>query len=151
MPDKTLEAFRNLWFHTGDRAFVDEAGYIHFVGRIKDSVRRRGENVSCFEVEQTVNAHDGVLESAVLPYPSPVGEDDLWLVVVPRPGASLDAAELVSFCEKRLPRFALPRYVQFVDRFPKTPTERIEKYKLQQAGLGPDVYDREAAAGRERA
>ncbi|WP_173933902.1 AMP-binding protein [Chelativorans sp. Marseille-P2723] len=151
MPEATSEAFRNLWFHTGDRAFLDENGYIHFIGRIKDSVRRRGENVSCFEVEQVINTHDHVLESAVLPYPSPVGEDDLWVVVVPRQGAPIDAAELIAFCEQRLPRYAVPRYVQFIDEFPKTPTERIEKYKLVKAGLSPDAYDRETVAERQRA
>jgi len=150
MPEKTVEAFTNLWFHTGDKARFDEAGYIHFAGRIKDSIRRRGENVSAFEVEQVINTHDAVLESAVLPYPSPVGEDDLWVVAVPRPDVPITAAELISFCEQRLPKYAVPRYVQFVDKFPKTPTERIEKYKLQQAGLARDAYDREAQQARGR-
>lgn len=149
MPEKTLEVMGNLWFHTGDKAWLDPQGYVHFVGRIKDSIRRRGENISAFEVEQTINSHEGILESAVLPYPSPLGEDDLWVVAVRRPGAAaLCAEELLSFCEGALPRHAVPRYIQFVDRFPKTPTERIEKYKLQQQGLGPDAYDREAAEGR---
>ncbi len=150
MPEKTVEAFTNLWFHTGDKGRLDENGYIHFAGRIKDSIRRRGENVSAFEVEQVINTHDGVLESAVLPYPSPVGEDDLWVIAMPRPGVRVDAAELASFCERKLPRYALPRYIQFIESFPKTPTERIEKYKLQQAGLAPDVFDREAAAAAAR-
>ncbi|GIK82686.1 MAG: ATP-dependent acyl-CoA ligase [Alphaproteobacteria bacterium] len=150
MPEKTVEAFANLWFHTGDKGRMDEAGYLHFAGRIKDSIRRRGENVSAFEVEQVVNAHEGVLESAVLPYPSPVGEDDIWVVVVRRPGTSLEAAELAAYCEHHLPRYAVPRYVQFVESFPKTPTERIEKYKLQTAGLASDVFDREAAAAASR-
>lgn len=150
MPEKTVEAFTNLWFHTGDKARMDEAGYIHFAGRIKDSIRRRGENVSAFEVEQVINTHDAVLECAVLAHPSPVGEDDIWAIVVRRPEAEIAASELMDFCERQLPRYAVPRYLQFTDRFPKTPTERIEKYKLQQAGLAPDAFDREAslAGGR---
>jgi crotonobetaine/carnitine-CoA ligase len=147
MPDKSIEAFRNLWFHTGDAGRVDANGYLYFVGRIKDSIRRRGENISAFEVEQVINAHPEVLESAVLPYPSPVGEDDVWVVVVTTPQSQLSAPELLTYCEGCLPKFAVPRYIQFERELPKTPTERIEKYKLSTRGLGEHVFDRESVGG----
>ena len=150
MPEKSLEAFRNMWFHTGDSGRLDAKGYLHFIGRIKDSIRRRGENISAFEVEQVINAHPAVLESAVLAYPSPVGEDDVWVVVVRVPQTELTAVELLAYCETALPRFAVPRYIQFEEQLPKTPTERIEKYKLSARGLASDSFDRENEARRSR-
>lgn len=147
MPDKTIEAFRNLWFHTGDKGRLDHNGYIHFIGRIKDSIRRRGENISAFEVEQIINAHPAVLESAVLPYPSPVGEDDVWAIVARVPGATLTERDLFAYCDAALPKFATPRFIQFEERLPKTPTERIEKYRMSAAGLGAHAVDREAITG----
>lgn len=145
MPEKSIEAFRNLWFHTGDAGRLDAQGYLYFVGRIKDSIRRRGENISAFEVEQVINAHPAVLESAVLAYPSPVGEDDVWAVVVAVPQAQPSAVELLTYCERSLPKYAVPRYIQFEQQLPKTPTERIEKYKLSAQGLGAHAFDRENA------
>lgn len=144
MPDQTLATLQNMWFHTGDTGRMDEQGNIFFVGRIKDSIRRRGENISAFEVEQVINSHPSVLESAVLPYPSPVGEDDVWAVIVTIPGEKVLAGELAEFFEDRLPRFSKPRYLQFETALPKTPTERIEKYKLRDRGLAKDAVDLEA-------
>lgn len=145
MPEKTLEATRNMWFHTGDSGRLDENGYLHFVGRIKDSIRRRGENISAFEVEQVINAHGEILESAVMPYPSEVGEDDVWVVAVVRSGSTLTAEILAEYCRAKLPRYAVPRYIQFERDLPKTPTQRIEKYKIRQNGLGEHAVDCEAA------
>jgi crotonobetaine/carnitine-CoA ligase len=147
MPDKTAESLRNMWFHTGDAGYFDEDGYLYFIGRIKDAIRRRGENISAFEVEQAINGHPAVLETAILPYPSPVGEDDVWAVVIAVPGEKIEPVELISYCETVLQRYAVPRYITFADVLPKTPTGRIEKYKLVALGLPPGTYDRESATG----
>jgi crotonobetaine/carnitine-CoA ligase len=145
MPDKTAESFRNLWFHTGDLAKKDKDGYFYFVDRKKDALRRRGENISSFEVERAVNSHPNVLESAAVAVPSEVGEDEVKICVVLRPGATLNPEELIRYCNDRMPYFAVPRYVEFMENLPKTPTERVEKYKLKQAGITANTWDREKA------
>jgi crotonobetaine/carnitine-CoA ligase len=142
MPDKTLEACRNLWFHTGDYGVRDEEGFFYFVDRKKDVIRRRGENISSFEVERSVNSHPKVLESAALAVPDPLGEYELKVVVVPRPGSGLTPEELILFCEERMAHFMVPRYVEFRDFLPKTPTDRVEKYKLRQEGITGKTWDR---------
>ena len=145
MPEKTLEAFRNLWFHTGDLAKKDEEGYFYFVDRKKDAIRRRGENISSFEVEKVVNSHPAVLESAAIAIPSELGEDEIKICVVLKPREKLTPEELIRWCDERMPYFAVPRYVEFMDSLPKTPTERVEKYKLRQMGITPNTWDREEA------
>jgi crotonobetaine/carnitine-CoA ligase len=145
MPDKTAESFQNLWFHTGDLGKKDVDGYFYFVDRKKDALRRRGENISSFEVERAVNSHPGVLESAAVAIPSEVGEDEVKICVVLKPGATLSPEELIRYCNDRMPYFAVPRYVEFMERLPKTPTERVEKYKLKKEGITPDTWDREKA------
>ena len=145
MPDKTAESFQNLWFHTGDLAKKDEGGYFYFVDRKKDALRRRGENISSFEVERAVNSHPSVLESAAVAVPSELAEDEVKICVVLRPGAALTPEALIRHCNDRMPYFAVPRYVEFMESLPKTPTERIEKYKLKQAGITPNTWDREKA------
>ena len=145
MPDKTAESFRNLWFHTGDLAKRDEDGYFYFVDRKKDALRRRGENISSFEVERAVNSHPSVLESAAVAVPSEVGEDEVKICLVLRPGVTLTPEELIRHCNDRMPYFAVPRYVEFMESLPKTPTERVEKYKLKQAGITANTWDREKA------
>jgi carnitine-CoA ligase len=146
--DATLAAWRNLWFHTGDLASRDEAGYFYFKDRKKDAIRRRGENISSWEVERILCEHPAVVEAAVLPYPSELGEDDVWALVCLREGETLTAADLLSYCERRMPDFMVPRYLEFRDQLMKTPTGRIEKYKIREAGLGPEVTDR--GDGRRR-
>ena len=145
MPEKTLEAFRNLWFHTGDLGKKDKDGYFYFVDRKKDALRRRGENISSFEVERAVNTHPSVLESAAVAVPSEVGEDEVKICVVLRPGAALTPEELIRYCNDRMPYFAVPRFVEFMESLPKTPTERVEKYRLKQAGITANTWDREKA------
>ena len=142
-PAETVAAFRNLWFHTGDRAYRDEDGYLFFVDRVKDAMRRRGENISSFEVERGVNAHPSVLESAAVAVPSELGEDDVKICVVLQPGKRLAPEELLAFCEERMAYFMVPRYVEFIDALPKTPTEKVEKYKLRNEGVTPATWDRE--------
>lgn len=130
-PSATARAFRNLWFHTGDRGYRDEEGYFYFLDRIKDCIRRRGENVSAFEVEQVVNSHPAVLETGAFPVPSELGEDEVKVAVVLLPSASLDAAELVAFCRERLPEFMVPEHVEFLDELPKTAIGKIAKHELR--------------------
>jgi crotonobetaine/carnitine-CoA ligase len=142
MPDRTAEAVRNLWFHTGDAAYEDADGYVFFVDRLKDAIRRRGENISSFEVEQIVNSHPEVVESAAIPVPSELGEDEVMVCLVSKsaPG-EFPFADFAAFCGEQMPRFMVPRYVRALERLPKTPTERIEKYKLRQEGVTSDTWD----------
>jgi crotonobetaine/carnitine-CoA ligase len=143
MPDKTLETFRNLWFHTGDLGKRDEDGYMYFVDRKKDALRRRGENISSFEVERAINTHPKVLESAAVAVKSELAEDEVKICVVLKPGAALTPEELIAHANERMPYFAVPRYVEFTESLPKTPTERVQKYLLKQAGVTANTWDRE--------
>lgn len=146
-PEQTATAMRGGWFHTGDLGQLDEAGYAIFIDRLKQSIRRRGENISSWEVERAVNAHPAVLESAAVGVPSELGEEEVKVVAVLRPGATLDPIDLIRWCEERLAYFAVPRYVEFRQSLPKTATERVEKYKLKAEGVG-NAWDREAAGYR---
>ncbi len=132
MPEATLEANRNLWFHTGDRGRLDADGYLWFVDRKKESIRRRGENISAYEVEMLIARHADVAEVAAIAVASDVSEDDVMTYVVLRPGAVLTEAALVEFCSANMSYFMVPRYIAFIDVLPKTASEKIEKYKLKQ-------------------
>jgi crotonobetaine/carnitine-CoA ligase len=143
-PDKTDESRAGGWFHTGDRGYKDEDGYFYFVDRIKDCIRRRGENISSFDIEKIVNSHPKVLESAAVAVPSEMGEDDVKIYVIRRPDEQLQPEELIAFCEERMAYFMVPRYVEFITEFPKTPTERTQKFELRKRGVG-DAWDREKA------
>jgi carnitine-CoA ligase len=129
--EASVRLFRNLWLHTGDAFRQDAKGNYHFVDRIKDYIRRRGENISSFEVEREVNAHPAVLESAAVAVRSASTEDDLKVVVVPKPGLSLDPDELRAFLRERVPRFMVPDIVEVVPELPKTPTGKIQKHLLR--------------------
>lgn len=144
-PEATLELFRNFWIHTGDLARTDEDGYFHYVDRKKQALRRRGENISSFEVEAEINAHPSVLESCVVGVPAEMGEDEVKAVVVLKPGHQLGPEELIRWCEPRMAYFAVPRYVAFRASLPKTPSERVEKYQLKNEGVTADCWDREPA------
>jgi carnitine-CoA ligase len=144
-PEATLELFRNLWIHTGDLATQDEDGYFYYVDRKKQALRRRGENISSFEVEAVISAHPGVAESCVVGVPSELGEDDVKAVIVLKPGQRVSEAELIGWCEPRLAYFAIPRYVAFRAHLPKTPSQRVEKYRLRDEGVTADCWDREQA------
>lgn len=144
MPEQTAQAWRNGWFHTGDAFRKDSAGSFFFVDRIKDSIRRRGENVSSFEVEAEVNAHPDVAESAAIAVPSPEGEDEIKVFVVPVAEKSLDPEDLMRFLIPRMTRYMIPRYVEVVDSLPKTPTLRVKKVELRERSSGGG-WDRVAA------
>lgn len=146
LPEATAEAWRNLWFHTGDRVVRDPDGTFRFVDRLKDVIRRRGENVSSFEVEQALLAHDDVAAAAVVPVPSELGEEEVLACVVPRTGAALDPEQLVRFCEPRLPRYALPRYVDVLPELPLTANGKVEKHRLRERGVTATTWDREKDA-----
>jgi crotonobetaine/carnitine-CoA ligase len=145
MPEKTLETYGNLWFHTGDLAKRDADGYFYFVDRKKDSLRRRGENISSFEVERAINSHPKILESAAVAVRAEMPEDEVKICVVLKPGEKLAPEELIAYAAERMPYFAVPRFVEFMESLPKTPTERIQKYLLKQAGITPNTWDREKA------
>ncbi len=142
-PEATLEQSRNLWFHTGDLMKRDEDGYYYFVDRKKDAIRRRGENISAFEVEMVLNGHPSILESAAIAVPSEVGEDEVMVCVVPKPDQTVDPLELIKHCEKLMAYFSVPRFVDIRAELPKTPTHRVEKYRLRQEGITSTTWDRE--------
>ena len=144
MPEKTVEAFRNFWFHTGDAARMDDEGYVYFVDRIKDCIRRRGENISSFEIEQVITDHPAVAEVAAIAVKSEItgGEDEVKVVVVLSEDISVEV--LCEYCEQRLPRFAVPRYFEFMDALPKTPTSKIQKNHLRKLGITPNTWDRQS-------
>jgi crotonobetaine/carnitine-CoA ligase len=146
-PDKTVEAWRNLWFHTGDAGWLDERGRLHFVDRIKDCIRRRGENISSFEIEQCLNAHPAIAESAVVgvKVPGAGGEDEVLAVVALREGVRVDPAALLDWCVPRMPRFAVPRFVLVADCLDKTATGKIRKQVYKEFAALTGVWDREAA------
>jgi crotonobetaine/carnitine-CoA ligase len=145
MPEETLRRARNLWWHSGDLGYADEDGFCYFVDRAKDCIRRRGENISTFELEKAVNRHPAVLESAAIGVPSDIGEEDVKIFVRLRPGESVKPEDLLRHLEEHVPYFAIPRYVEFVDDFPKTPTERIRKHMLKERTAGESAWDREKA------
>lgn len=141
----TLAAWRNLWFHTGDRGVVDEDGFLTFLDRMKDTVRRRGENVSTWEVERVLAEHPAVANVAAYGVASELSEEEVMVAVVPAPGHTLDPVALLEHCAGRLTSFARPRFVRSVEALPMTPSQRVEKYRLREAGVTPDTFDAEAA------
>ncbi|GGC63452.1 AMP-binding protein [Chelatococcus reniformis] len=147
-PEATAKAWRNGWFHTGDAFRRDGDGDYFFVDRMKDAIRRRGENISSFEVEVEILAHPAVRECAVVAVPNETSEDDVLAIVAPTPGATLDPAELLEFLRPRLAHFMLPRYVRVLPDLPRTPTQKVEKHVLRSAGVTSDVWDREQAGIR---
>ena len=143
-PEATLELFKNGWIHTGDLGRMDEDGYFYFVDRKKQAIRRRGENISSFEVESVISSHEAVLESCVVGVPSELGEEEVKAVVVLKDGCTVTEEELIRWCEPRLAYFSIPRYIAIRNSLPKTPSERVEKFKLKKEGISDDCWDREA-------
>ena len=147
MPEKTAEDFRNLKLHTGDLGRMDADGYFYFMDRVKDYIRRRGENVSSMEVEKQVSDHPQIKEAAAIGVKAGEGassEDEIMVVCIAE-GTAPDPAELTHWLAERIPYFMVPRYIRFVDSLPKTPTERVQKVKLRDEGITADTFDREAA------
>jgi crotonobetaine/carnitine-CoA ligase len=144
-PQATARAWRNGWFHTGDAFRKDADGNFFFIDRMKDSIRRRGENISSFEVEAEVLAHADVRECAALGVPSELSEDEVMIVVAPAPGRSVDPAALIEFLTTRLAYFMVPRYVRTLAELPKTPSAKVLKAQLRGEGVTADTWDREKA------
>jgi crotonobetaine/carnitine-CoA ligase len=130
MPEATVSTFRNLWLHTGDYGRMDAEGHLFFEGRKKDAIRRRGENISAWEIEEVLNSHPAIAEAVAVGVPSDLTEEDVKAVVVLRPDIDLSADALRDFCRERMARFMVPEYIDFVTEIPKTPTGKAEKYKL---------------------
>lgn len=143
LPEATETAYRGGWFHSGDLAAVDDEGFFYYKGRKKESMRRLGENISAWEIETVVNGHPGVLESAAHPVTSDLGEDEVKVCVVIRPGYELTPEELLDFCTGRMAHYAVPRYIEFLDELPKTATERNQYAALRARGVTPSTWDRE--------
>jgi crotonobetaine/carnitine-CoA ligase len=147
-PISTVQAWKNLWFHSGDSGMMDNQGNLYFKGRVKDSIRVKGENISAFEVEQTILQLNGVSEVAAIAVPSELGGDDLMVVIVRDPNTDLNAETVIELTTKYLPRFSIPRYVEFVSELPKTPTNKVQKVILRNRGITSNTWDREISKNR---
>jgi crotonobetaine/carnitine-CoA ligase len=147
LPEKTVEAWRNLWFHTGDAAVIDAEGVVTYVDRLKDCIRRRSENISAAEVEAVIAGLPGVKEVAAYAVPAdvPGGEDEVMLAIVPEAPERFDSAALVAQADARLPRFAQPRFVELVSELPKTATGKVQRAVLRKRGSAA-AWDRQRAA-----
>jgi carnitine-CoA ligase len=146
MDDRTVSTWRNFWFHTGDAGRMDERRFVWYIDRIKDTIRRRGENISSYEVEAVFLDHPAVAEVAAVAVKADEGGEDEVLVyivlndAVERP----DPVTLIDYCVPRMPYFAVPRYIEFIDEIPKTPSQKIQKNKLRDRGRGSATWDRES-------
>ncbi|MES2020053.1 MAG: AMP-binding protein [Pseudomonadota bacterium] len=149
-PEATAAAWANGWFHTGDAFRRDADGYFYFVDRVKDAIRRRGENISSFEVEVEVCAHPDVREAAAIAVPSEYSEDEVMVVVAPVPGRTITHEDLAAFLIRQMPYFMVPRYIRIMDELPKTPSAKVLKVDLRQEGITHDTWDREKAGMRVR-
>jgi acyl-CoA synthetase (AMP-forming)/AMP-acid ligase II len=141
-PEETVEAWQNLWYHTGDLGYKDEDGYLYFIDRKEYAIKKQEETISSFEIERMINQTPDIQEVSVFGVQSKRGNEDIKAVVVPSGNVSLTPVDVIKHCENYLPYFKLPRYVELVDELPKTPTERVKKYKLKQKG-NSEAWDRE--------
>lgn len=144
MPEETRKTVIDGWVRTGDLGSLDADGYLTFAGRSSDSIRRRGENISAYEVEEMLACHPDVLEVAAIGVPSELTEEDVKVVIVPRPGSAPTAEELHEFCRATGPAHMVPRYIEVAALLPKTPTQKIEKFRLRRFGVNSDTWDSEA-------
>lgn len=140
-PEATLESYRNLWFHTGDKGEMDEDGFLYFKGRVKNTIRRKGENISPETIEEVINRFPKVLESAVVGVPDEIAGEEIKAYVILKPHEAVSPQHLIAWCREGLPEFMVPRFIEFRSRFEKTGSEKIKKYKLKEAGIG-NAWDR---------
>ncbi|QTH21697.1 AMP-binding protein [Rhizorhabdus wittichii] len=145
MPDKTIEAWRNLWLHTGDRVIRDPDGYFYFVDRLKDTIRRRGENISSYEIEQVLLMHPAIAMAAAFPVSSELAEDEVMVALKLADGVAVTPEEIIAFCDGRMPYFSIPRFIDFVEDLPRTDNGKVQKFKLRERGVGPNSWDRDKA------
>ena len=144
-PEATAQALRNGWFHSGDLMYRDGDNNFFCVDRKKDSIRRRGENISSLEVEMEIASFPAVREVAAYAVASPAGEDEVMIAVAPKPGDTIDPVALIKYLTPRMAHFMVPRYVRIEAELPKTPTNKIQKSDLRAQGITADTWDREAA------
>ncbi|PPR77976.1 MAG: putative crotonobetaine/carnitine-CoA ligase [Alphaproteobacteria bacterium MarineAlpha2_Bin1] len=144
LPEKTLEVIKNLWFHSGDQGYVDEQGYFYFLDRLTDSMRRRGENISSFEVEKIVTEHDGISECAAIGIKSEMQEDEVKIVVVKNKDVNLTEEELLYYCLEKMPYFMVPRFIEFREELPRTALTKVKKVVLRKEGITSKTWDCEA-------
>jgi len=142
-PEETVKCSTNWWFHTGDLGKVDYNGYYYFCGRKKESIRRGGENISPYEIEKEINKHPAVAESAAFGIVDAVMEEEIKVAIVLRSGQKVTPQEIVAWCESRLPKFMVPRYIEFVEKLPKSASEKVQKVALKERGLTPNTWDRQ--------
>jgi crotonobetaine/carnitine-CoA ligase len=144
MPEKTVEAYRNLWFHTGDGLKRDDEGWFYFLDRMKDALRRRGENISSFEVEEPIRKHPAVADVAVIAMPAEgeASEDEVKACIVLKSGHELRPEQIIEWCEPLLPYFVIPRFIEFVPDLPRTQSEKIQKAELRKMGNTAKTWDR---------
>ena len=137
-PKETLAAWKNLWYHSGDLGYLDEDGYVYFVGREAHWIRRRGENVSAFEVEKALTEHPAITDCAVVGVPSDVGDEDIKAYIQITEGAERPSPlELTNWCKEKIAYFKTPRYIEFVHSFPRTMTKNeIARHELRELGIG---------------
>lgn len=150
MEDRTVEAWRNLWFHTGDAGRFDAEGRLYFIDRLKDRIRRRGENISSYEIEQVVNTYPGVVESAAVgvKVAGAGGEEEVKVCVVVEAGVPLEPVALLDYCAARMPRYAVPRFVEVVSELDKTPSGKVRKSAMRDGGVTDTAWDRESVGYR---
>jgi crotonobetaine/carnitine-CoA ligase len=153
MSETTEAQMRGSWFHTGDRGYMDKDGYLFFIDRKKEAIRRRGENISAYEVELIISKHPKILEVAAIPVASELSEDDVMAYIVLKPKEILSYEEIIDFCNRNMAYFMVPRFIEFVDSLPKTPSQKIEKYKLKKLAEArlSEIWDREKAGCIDRA
>jgi crotonobetaine/carnitine-CoA ligase len=144
MPEKTVETWRNLWFHTGDGLRRDAEGWYYFVDRVKDALRRRGENISSFEVESGVRSHPAVADCGVVGVRADqdAGEDEVMACVILKEGQKVSYEELVAWCDKAMPGYMVPRYIEFMEALPRTANEKVQKKVLRERGVTAATWDR---------
>jgi len=141
MPEETLKDFRNLWFHTGDLGKVDSEGYFYFCGRKKESIRRGGENITPYEIEKALTDHPAVAEAAAVGVPDPILGEEIKVYIVLREGHAVPPQTLIAQCQEKVPKFMIPRYIEFVSHLPKTASEKVQKMVLKSRGVG-SAWDR---------
>jgi len=139
--EETWKCSSNWWFHTGDLGKIDEEGYYYFLGRKKESIRRGGENIPPYDIEREINKHPAVLESAAYGIIDPVMEEEIMVAIVLSPGQKVTPEEIIAWCEPRLPKFMVPRYIEFMNELPKSASEKIQKVALKKRGLTPNTWD----------
>ena len=142
-PEETMKCSANWWFHTGDLGKVDADGYYYFCGRKKESIRRGGENISPYEIEKEINEHPVVAESAAFGIADPIMGEEIKVALVLRPGQKVTPEEIIAWCEPRLPKFMIPRYIEFMESLPKSASEKVQKVALKERGLTPNTWDRQ--------